>query len=44
MFLYLRIPGTRPLGIRLSATLLSHALDVDKVTEGEYLSGDHAYE
>jgi len=35
--------GELSLGTILSATLFQHALDVDKVTEVDYLSGDDAY-
>ncbi len=35
--------GELSVGTILSATLFQHALDVDKVTEVDYLSGDDAY-
>jgi hypothetical protein len=35
--------GELSVGTVLSATLFQHALDVDKVTEVDYLSGDDAY-
>src|SRR5437879_2639242 len=35
--------GELSVGTTLSATLFQHALDVDKVTEVDYLSGDDAY-
>jgi hypothetical protein len=35
--------GDLSVGTILSATLFEHALDVDKVTEVDYLSGDDAY-